>query len=125
MPRRYQTVCAEDRRRIIDAYIDGRDYVAVAHGPGVRRTTAWSVIAKWQRTGEATARPRGGNRPFKVDESRDLLLMLVEADPTITLQRQRSEGDLAGQAAGLRCHHQPCPTQQPDICEADAEHAAD
>ena len=88
MPRRYKPVCAEDRRRIIDAYQDGRDYVAVAQELGVRRTTAWSVVAKWQRTGEATASPRGGNRPFKVDdEMRDLLLMVVDSDPTTTLQR--------------------------------------
>ena len=87
-PRRYPRVCAEDRRRIIDAYKDGRDYAIVAQELGVRRTTAWSIVAKWQRTGEVTVRPRGGNRPEKIDnETRDLLLMVVEPDPTITLQR--------------------------------------
>ena len=88
MPHRYQLVRPEDHRRIIDAYQDGRDYVAVAQELGVRRTTAWSVVVKWQRTGEATARPRGGNRLPKVDnEMRDLLVMIIKSDPTITLQR--------------------------------------
>ena len=35
--------------------------------------------------GEATARPRGGKLPPHV-EMRDLLLMIVESDPTITVQ---------------------------------------
>ena len=81
MPHRYQLVCPEDHRRIIDAYQDGRDYVAVAQELGVGRTTAWSVVVKWQRTGEATARPRGGNRLPKVDnEMRDLLVILASLD---------------------------------------------
>ena len=85
MPRRYQKVSPEDRSRIIDAYKDGRDYVAIAQQWRVQRTTAWSAVAKWQRTGEATARSRGGNRPRKVDnEMWDLFLMAMESDPTIT-----------------------------------------
>ena len=89
MPRRrYKPVSAEDRRRIIDAYNAGRDYAAVAQELGVPRTTAWSVVAKWKRSGEVTASARGGNRPHKVDdETRDLLLMVIDSDPTITLQR--------------------------------------
>ena len=84
IPRRKKTVSSEDRRRIIDAYKDGKDYVAVANELGVRRITAWSVVAKWRRTGEVTARLRGGNRPFKLDdEMRDLVLMIIESDPTI------------------------------------------
>lgn len=87
-PRRHHAVRAEDRQRIIDAYREGTDYVAVAQQLGVRRTTAWSVVAKWIRTGETTARRRGGNRPRKVDDEMvDFFVMMIESDPTITLKR--------------------------------------
>ena len=81
-------VALQDRQRIIDAYRQGEDYVAVAHHLGVRRTTAWSVVAKWLRTEEVNARPRGGCRARKVDEEMlDFFIMMIEADPTITLKR--------------------------------------
>ena len=56
----------------------------MANELGVCRTTAWSVVAiKWRRTGEVTARPRYGNRLFKLDdEMRDLLVMGIESNPT-------------------------------------------
>ena len=88
MPRRHRAVGAEDRERIIQAYRDGNDYVSVARQLSVRRTTAWSVVAKWLRTGETSAAQRGGNRPRKVDnEMLDFYTMLIDDDPTITLKR--------------------------------------
>ena len=88
MPRRHRTISAEDRQRIIQAYRDGNDYVSVARQLSVKRTTAWSIVAKWLRTGETEARRRGGNRPKKVDdEMLDFFLMLIDDDPTITLKR--------------------------------------
>lgn len=87
MPGR-RAVCVADRERLIQAYRDGTDYVAVARQLGVPRTTAWSVIAKWLRTGEETASRRGGNRPRKVDnEMLDFYQLLIDDDPTITLKR--------------------------------------
>ena len=57
-------------------------YVAVTRELGVRHTTACSVFAKWQKTGETATRPRGGSRHFKVDDAmRDMLLMIIESDP--------------------------------------------
>ena len=88
MPRRHHTVCAADRERIIRAYQDGGDYVAVARQLSIRRTTAWSIVAKWIRTGETSASQRGGDRPRKVDdEMMDFYLMLIEDDPTVTLKK--------------------------------------
>ena len=87
MPRR-RTVPVEDRRRIIQAYRNGADYVSVARQLGVPRTTAWSVIEKWLRTGEETAGRRGGNRPRSVDDQMlNFYQLLIENDPTITLKR--------------------------------------
>ena len=78
----YRPVCTENRCRIIEAFKNGTDYVAVARELGFRHTTAWSVFAKWQRTGETAARPIGGSRHFKVDDAmRDMLLMIIESDP--------------------------------------------
>lgn len=78
----------EDRRRIIEAYQDGTDYTAVARQLNVPRTTAWSVVARWLRTGETTAGRRGGDRPRKVDdEMLDFYRLLIEDDPVITLKR--------------------------------------
>ena len=88
MPRRQRAVSAADRERIVQAYRAGNDYVAVARRLSVRRTTAWSVVAKWLRTGETAAARRGGCRPRKVDnEMIDFYLLLIEDDPTITLKR--------------------------------------
>ena len=88
MPRQYRAVCADDRERIIRAYRDGNDYVTVARQLGVKRTTAWSVVAKWVRTGDSAASPRGGNQPRKIDNDMiDFYLMLIDDDPTITLKR--------------------------------------
>ena len=65
--RRYSTVCTEDRERIVQAYRDGSDYVAVARRLCVRRTTAWSIVARWQNTGETATQRRRGNSPRKID----------------------------------------------------------
>ena len=90
MPRR-RGVSEEDRRRILHAYRDGTDYVAVARQLGVPRTTAWSVIRKWLQTGEETASRRGGNRPRKVDdEMLNFYQLLIEDDPTITLKKMNA-----------------------------------
>ena len=44
IPQCHHTVCAEDRERIVRAYKDGGDIVAVALQLSIRRTTAWSIV---------------------------------------------------------------------------------
>lgn len=83
MPR----VPAADRQRIVDTYNAGEDFIEAARILGVKRTTAYSIIYRYQRDGAAAAEQPSGGRPSKLDnESRDLLLMIVEDIPAITLR---------------------------------------
>ena len=68
MPRRHCSVSAQDRQRIIQAYRDGSDSTAEARRPSVKRTAAWSIVAKRIQTGEAEAGRKDGNRPRLVDD---------------------------------------------------------
>ena len=93
MPRRrYNPVCDNDRRRIIDAFTDGEDYVECAERLGARRSTANSIVRRHQDTGSiATVDRRKGGRPGKMDgEMRDFILQLVEEAPTITLKEMNN-----------------------------------
>ena len=88
MPRRpYRRVSAEDCQGIVSDFRDGLDYVACAERLGVRCTTAYSIVRRYQETGEIELRaPSGGGRPQKVDaEMRCFLVLLIEDLPSITL----------------------------------------
>ena len=90
MPRRpYHCMSAEDRQRIVGSFRDGLDYVAraCAERLGVRRSTAYSIVRRYQESGDVQPRARSGGRPPKLDaEMRDFLVMLVEELPTVSLR---------------------------------------
>ena len=92
MPRqqrgRYRQPSEEERRALIDSHLAGEDYLVVAAKLKVKRGTAWSIIARYLRTGEVTPKPRGGRTTNKLDnESRDLLVMCLEDNPQLTLKQ--------------------------------------
>lgn len=85
MPRRTM-VTDSDRKRLIDKFNENEDFLTTAQELGIKRTTAYSIISKYVKTGEIYSR-HGGGRYNKVDnEMIDFLLMLIEATPTITLR---------------------------------------
>ncbi|KAF0311303.1 Gamma-aminobutyric acid receptor subunit beta-like [Amphibalanus amphitrite] len=58
------------------------DSISEVNMLSAKRTTGWSIVAKWTRTGEFAARRRGGNRPRKLDDDMtDFYLMLIDDDP--------------------------------------------
>ena len=68
MPRR--KISQEDKQRLIQAHLEGQDYVQVATTLGIKRGTAWSIIRRLQdaaQQGELMFPARGGARTVKVD----------------------------------------------------------
>ena len=62
MPR--DRVSAEDKQCIIDAYVNGEDYVETAKLLSVKRTTTWGIVRRYQLHGQVN-QPRGGARNRK------------------------------------------------------------
>lgn len=88
MPRRNnKRTSVEDRQRIIDKYLANEDFLATAHDLGIKRTTAYTIIRQYQQTGSIETRHGGGRRASLDNESIDFLVMIVEAEPTITIKR--------------------------------------
>lgn len=86
MPRRNKIVSEADRRRIVDSFDNGEDFIAVAATLGVKRTTAYTIVRRYQATGQVARTPRVGGRQPKLDpESIDFLVSLIDANPCITL----------------------------------------
>lgn len=89
--RPYRRLSVDERWALIRAHEDGEDYHRVADQLQIRHGTAWSVIARYMRTGQVATRPRGGRRPAKLDnESIDLLVMCIEETPQLTLNQLNS-----------------------------------
>ena len=91
--RRYRRVSAADRERIITDFRDDRDYLACAERLGIPRSTAYSIVRRFQDTGNIGEGipPSAGGRPSKMDdEMRDFLVMLIEDLPTITLKEMNT-----------------------------------
>ena len=83
MPR--QTTFNADRWRIIDAFTENRDWLAMAPTLNIKRQTAQSIIKVYRREGRQDALPRGGRRPKLDQEMKEFLVTCVEEKPTITL----------------------------------------
>ena len=88
MPRgRYAKISFLDRQRLMNAFIEGRDWLEAADTLGIKRQSARSIVVKFQRTGTAEKRARGGKRRTKTDqEVLDFLIRAIENKPTITLK---------------------------------------
>lgn len=93
MPRNKRTT-NEDRARLIESYERGDDFVALAATLGVRRTTAYGIIRRFQASNIVEAVHAGGRRRIIDNETLDFIVMLIEADPLLTLGQIR---DTVGQ----------------------------
>ena len=92
MPRGYKRGSAADNQRIIDKYEAGEDFLAIATELGMKRTTAYGIVRRhqqWQAardSGQVNEPQTPGRSKLLDQESIDFLVMLVEANPTITVK---------------------------------------
>ena len=88
MPRgRYQRIENVDRQRIVNAFLEGRDWRQVAETLQIKRQSARNVIVNFRRNGSIDRQKQGGHRYSKIDEEMlNFVIDLVEEKPTITLQ---------------------------------------
>ena len=82
----------EDRQRLIDAYEDGEDFVALAHYLKINRSSAYSIIRLYQSENRVEAMAHAGGRPQSIDgDTLELITMLIEAYPQWTTKQLREE----------------------------------
>ncbi|KAG7163774.1 putative DDE superfamily endonuclease domain-containing protein 10 [Homarus americanus] len=91
MPRRHRITSATDRERIIEAYRAEQDFLVVAAALGVQRTTAYSIVRVYQRENKVEAAHAGGRHKIIDNETLDLIVMLLEANPMMTLREIKEE----------------------------------
>lgn len=88
MPRRNARISDELRKKIVEKYEDGEDYIGLAADIGIKRTTAIAIAKR----GRCRAAKRGGRRGSvaKITPADiNILLSAIERNPTITLRELR------------------------------------
>ena len=87
----YQRISESDKQRLVDCHLKGDDYVELARVLGIKRKTAYSIIARFKATG-FVVRQRGGNRRPKVtEEIRRTSVEILEENPDFTLEQLNEE----------------------------------
>lgn len=56
----YQTISNVDRERLVDAFIEGRDYQELARNLNIARQTARNIIVNFMRNDRVERQNRGG-----------------------------------------------------------------
>ena len=83
---RRNRVSDTDRMRIITAYENNQDYVALADSLSINRDTARSIVRVWMTEGGVERRPQGGARNVRMDrEMINALLEIAREEPFTTL----------------------------------------
>ena len=83
---------ASVREAIIRAFEENQDFMKVAEILGVKRSTAYKIVAKFKASGQREALLRGGCRPHVItDDMRAALVTFVEEKPTVTLGELRAK----------------------------------
>ena len=85
-PRRNAIINDNDRRRIVEVYEKQEDFLQVAYTLGVKRSTAYSIVRKYQDTRESARRHAGGRKPLLDRESVEFLVLIIQSNPCITLK---------------------------------------
>ena len=91
-PRRYNRIADDDRQRIIECFNNGQDFLTLAATLGVKRTTTYSIVRRYNQNGYVLRRPNAGGRRVLLDhEAVDFLIMLIEANPCYTLNEMNNQ----------------------------------
>ena len=86
----YTKISQIDRQRLITAFEQDSDWIALAEQLGIMRQSARSIIIKFRRTGRVIANQKGGKTYEKINEKLGrCILEEVEMKPTITLKEIR------------------------------------
>lgn len=64
--RKHRTTSDEDRERVITAYENGYTATMIADMLSINRSTVYSILKKFWKTGEVEAKKRGGIKPKKL-----------------------------------------------------------
>ena len=91
MPRRNNFTSNRDRDHIVECYSQGQDFLALAVTLGVNRSTAYGIVRNYQQTERVQAVHAGGRRKIIDNEMIDLILMIIENNPLLTLTQIREE----------------------------------
>lgn len=87
----YQRISEETKRQIVAAFDREEDYVEVARILGVKRTSAYGIVRRYQ-VDNVIVRDRGGARLVKMDDDmRNCLSGIVEENPAFTLKQLNEE----------------------------------
>lgn len=87
----YQKISQNDKERLVECHVNGGDYVELAGVLGIKRKTAYSIIARYKATG-CIIRRRGGNRHPKItDDMRTTCVEIIEENPNYTLDQINDE----------------------------------
>ena len=86
------------RDRVIGAVDGGMSARAAGRLFGVSESVAVKWVARWRRTGSASAKPMGGYKRSPLDTHADVLLALIAKQPDLTVDEIRA----ALQRRGIR-----------------------
>ena len=86
-----QKITPDDKQRLIDCHLNGDDYVDLARVLGIKRKTAYSIIARFKATGFVVRRRGGNRRPKITDEIRRTSVEIVEENSDFTLDQINAE----------------------------------
>ena len=91
MPRR-NFISPQDKQRIIEKFEANEDFLVTAADLGIKRTSAYTIIRRYQQTGDVrNMRSQAGRKKVLDNESIDFLLMLIEATPTISIRELNTD----------------------------------
>ena len=87
---RGKAIAEADRLRLIEAFKNNDDFIALARMLGIKRRTAYDIVLKFQRSGKIHVR-KGRAPPVKLMPNiLAELITFIEGKPTATLQEMRS-----------------------------------
>lgn len=79
-----------DRNRLINAYINGKDYIDLADTLSINSRSAYRIIQQFMRTGKREILPSGGAPPRKItSDILEELVSFIETKPTATLAEMK------------------------------------
>ncbi len=86
----YNTISDVDRKRLIKAYEENKDWISFAEHLNIKRQTAESILKTFRTSGRRTKKNRGGSSSKVDEEMKSLIIQMVEEKPTITLKELQS-----------------------------------